>query len=346
MNVSDFSFDLPSELIAQFPPDKRSDSRLLKVMQGHELEDTTFAAIIDEFKAGDLLVLNNTKVVPARVFAKKDTGGKLEILLERVTGEHTFLAQMRASKSPKIGQYIVADEDQDIRLKVIGRQDMFFEVEINQTGSLFDWFEKVGHMPLPPYIERADEKNDVNRYQTVFAQEQGAVAAPTAGLHYDDELLEKIKAKGVRIETITLHVGAGTYQPVRVEKINDHQMHSEYIEVPQSVCDAIKQTKQNNGRVIAVGTTVVRSLESAALESSDVEIIEPFSGETAIFIYPGFKFKIVDLLQTNFHLSESTLLMLVSAFSGTQRIKAAYQHAIKNEYRFFSYGDAMLLDRG
>lgn len=344
MNVSDFSFDLPEHLIAQFPPEQRGDSRLLKVMLDRDFEDVEFSCIVEEFKPGDLLVLNNTKVIPARLYGKKDTGGKLELLLERVTGEHTFLAQIRCSKAPKIGQSISADEDVNTAMKVIGRQGMFFEVEIAQQGSLFDWFEKVGHMPLPPYIDRSDDPNDAERYQTVFAKEKGAVAAPTAGLHYDEILLKAIKDKGVSVETITLHVGAGTYQPVKVESVDDHQMHSEYIEVSQQVCNAIEQTKSKGGRVIAVGTTVVRSLESAA-QATENGLISPFFGDTDIFIYPGFKFKVVDLLQTNFHLSESTLLMLVSAFSGKQRIMQAYQHAIEKEYRFFSYGDAMLLER-
>jgi S-adenosylmethionine:tRNA ribosyltransferase-isomerase len=349
MNVSDFSYQLPDELIAQFPPENRGDSRLLKVMQGRALEEGVFSSIVDEFRAGDLLVLNNTKVIPARVFAKKDTGGKLEILLERITSEHSFLAQVRSSKSPKIGQQIIADEDPDTAMVVSGRQGQFFEIEIKQGGSLFDWFERVGHMPLPPYIDRADNSADSNRYQTVFAERQGAVAAPTAGLHYDDQLLDRIRQAGVRVETITLHVGAGTYQPVRVDNVDDHQMHSESIEVSQTVCDAINETKENGGRVIAVGTTVVRSLETAAKECqsklTNSQIIQPFSGETKIFIYPGFEFKVVDLLQTNFHLSESTLLMLVSAFAGYDRIMAAYQYAIEQKFRFFSYGDAMLLER-
>jgi S-adenosylmethionine:tRNA ribosyltransferase-isomerase len=349
MNVSDFSYQLPDELIAQFPPEKRSDSRLLKVMQKRALEEGVFASIVDELRAGDLLVLNDTKVIPARVFAKKDSGGKVEILLERVTGEHSFLAQMRASRSPKVGQQIIADEDTTVQIVISGRQGQFFELEIDQQGSLFDWFERVGHMPLPPYIDRADNSADSDRYQTVFADQQGAVAAPTAGLHYDDELLECIRLAGVHIETITLHVGAGTYQPVRVDNVDDHQMHSETIEVSQTVCDAINQTKLNGGRVIAVGTTVVRSLETAAKECADRlldnQVIQPFSGDTEIFIYPGFEFKVVDMLQTNFHLSESTLLMLVSAFAGYDRIMSAYQYAIDQQFRFFSYGDAMLLER-
>ena len=344
MNVSDFSYVLPDELIAQFPSADRVSSRLLKVMADRDFEESTFASIADEFETGDLLVLNNTKVIPARVFAKKDSGGKLEVLLERITSEHRFLAQVRSSKSPKIGQAIVVDQDPDTRITVTGRIGQFFELEIDQQGSLFDWFEKVGHMPLPPYIDREDNPVDGNRYQTVFAERQGAVAAPTAGLHYDEGLLEKIRAKGVQIETVTLHVGAGTYQPVRVDHVDEHEMHSEYIDVSESVCKAIVETKQRGGRVIAVGTTVVRSLETAANQASD-GLIQPFRGDTKIFIYPGYEFRVVDLLQTNFHLSESTLLMLVSAFAGHKKIMSAYEYAIEKRFRFFSYGDAMLLER-
>ncbi len=344
MNVSDFSYELPEELIAQFPPENRADSRLLKVMLDRSLEEGSFSSIIDEFRAGDLLVLNDTKVIPARVFAKKESGGKLEILLERIVAKDRFLAQIRSSRSPKIGQAIIADEDPSAAIEVIGRQGQFFELEIKQEGSLFDWFERVGHMPLPPYIDRSDNSADNDRYQTVFAERRGAVAAPTAGLHYDNNLLAKVRAKGVKVENITLHVGAGTYQPVRVDNVDDHVMHSETIDVPQHVCDAIIETKENGGRVIAVGTTVVRSLETAAKESKS-HLIQPFNGDTNIFIYPGFEFKVVDLLQTNFHLSESTLLMLVSAFAGYERIMSAYQYAIEEKFRFFSYGDAMLLER-
>lgn len=344
MNLADYDYDLPSELIAQFPSPERGASRLLKVMRERDLEDAQFADLLDELQAGDLLVLNNTKVIPARVYGNKDTGGRVEILLERVTGPNQFLAQIRASKAPKVGQSLRVDGDEQARLTVAGRQDSFFIVECNQSGSLFDWFERVGHMPLPPYIERNDTAGDADRYQTVFAKEQGAVAAPTAGLHYDEVLLAKIRAKGVEIATVTLHVGAGTYQPVRVDRIEDHVMHSEYIDVSQKVCDQIIDTKARNGRVIAVGTTVVRSLESAA-QAAGSSLIEPFQGDTDIFIFPGYQFKVIDLLQTNFHLPESTLLMLVSAFAGIERIKQAYQHAIEQRYRFFSYGDAMLLEK-
>jgi len=343
MNVADFHYELPAELIAQYPPAQRTDSRLLKVLNGREFEDAQFADILQEFRAGDLLVLNNTKVIPARLFGAKETGGKVEVLLERVTGEHVFLAQVRSSKAPRNGQRLYANGDDSVTLTVTGRQDNFFVIEVDQSGSLFDWFERVGHMPLPPYIERDDNSHDADRYQTVFAQSQGAVAAPTAGLHYDDALLAKVRDKGVRIETVTLHVGAGTYQPVRVDKIDDHVMHSEYIDVGQDVCDAIVETKRAGNRVIAVGTTVVRSLETAA-QAVDHQVIAPFVGDTDIFIVPGYRFKVVDMLQTNFHLPESTLLMLVSAFSGFDTVKEAYQYAIEQRYRFFSYGDAMLLE--
>lgn len=344
MNVADFHYELPQELIAQFPPTERTGSRLLKVLEGRGFEDGQFVDILGELSSGDLLVLNDTKVIPARVHAAKETGGRVEILLERITGQNSFLAQVRASKSPKTGQRLFADVDQSVTLTVSGRQGSFFEIETNQPGSLFDWFERVGHMPLPPYIDRDDEAGDVERYQTVFAKHQGAVAAPTAGLHYDEALLDQIRALGVRIETVTLHVGAGTYQPVRVESVDEHVMHSETIDVSRAVCQAIIETRGAGNRVIAVGTTVVRSLETAA-QAAGEELIAPFTGDTDIFIYPGYQFKVVDLLQTNFHLPESTLLMLVSAFAGGDRIKNAYQHAIKHQYRFFSYGDAMLLER-
>ena len=344
MNVSDYNYQLPPELIAQFPPAERTDSRLLMMNANGDLHDRQLPDIVAELAAGDLLVLNDTKVIPARLFGRKETGGKVEILLERISGDTQLLAQIRSSKAPRIGQVLFVDGDDDARLVVTGRQDNFFELSAEVDGELYDWFEKVGHMPLPPYIDRADQLEDQRRYQTVFAQQQGAVAAPTAGLHYDQALLDRIKAKGVTIETITLHVGAGTYQPVRVDTIAEHKMHSERIHVSQQVCNSIHSTKAGGGRVIAVGTTVVRSLESAARQSTK-DLIEPYSGETDIFIYPGFDFKVVDVLQTNFHLPQSTLLMLVSAFSGKERVMNAYQHAIDQQYRFFSYGDAMLLHR-
>ena len=346
MKVSDYDYQLPEELIAQYPPEKRTQSRLLKLDELGEVHDLKLINIVDQLRKGDLLVLNDTKVIPARLYGHKESGGKVEILLERILSSSELLTQIRASRAPKIGQKIFIEDDDQAILIVTGRKGNFFELNITIKGELHDWFEAHGHMPLPPYINRADQPQDIERYQTVFAKEHGAVAAPTAGLHYDDRLLEMIKAKGVNIETITLHVGAGTYQPVRVESIEKHQMHSEVIEVNQVVCDLIKETKASGKRVIAVGTTVVRSLETAArFAEVNGDLIAPYSGETDIFIYPGFEFKIVDLLQTNFHLPQSTLLMLVSAFAGRENIKRAYAHAIEQQYRFFSYGDAMLLEK-
>ena len=344
MKVADFDYHLPDELIAQYPPAERTASRLLSAAKGQSFSDGMIVDMLDHLNAGDVLVLNNTKVIPARLYGQKDSGGRIEVLLERVTGAQEFIAQIRASKAPKIGQHLIIDGDATVLLTVVGRQDSFFIVQTNQAGSLFEWFESVGHMPLPPYIERSDEDQDMDRYQTVFAEEQGAVAAPTAGLHYDEVLLEKIKEKGISIHTVTLHVGAGTYQPVRVDTIGEHKMHSEYIDVSQSTCNAIINAKAAGNKIIAVGTTVVRSLETAA-NAANNQLIEPYAGDTDIFIFPGYQFKVVDALQTNFHLPESTLLMLVSAFAGYEKIMSAYQYAIEQKYRFFSYGDAMYLER-
>lgn len=349
MKVADFDYDLPTELIAQFPASERVHSRLLHADGAGRLKDRKVADIGALLSPGDLLLLNDTKVIPARIFGKKDTGGRVEILMERIVAKHQFLAQLRSSRSPKVGQTIVVDSDNDVRLTMVGRQDSFFLLEISPlNGSknidLLNWFEKVGHIPLPPYIDRDDQSTDKSRYQTVYAQEFGAVAAPTAGLHYDEALLGAIKSKGVNVATVTLHVGAGTYQPVKVDSVAEHKMHSEWIAVNQAVCDAIIRTKKAGKRVIAVGTTVVRSLETAAQNSSN-SLIEPYQGETDIFIYPGFDFKVVDVLQTNFHLPKSTLLMLVSAFASYQTTMQIYHHAIKEKYRFFSYGDSMLIEK-
>jgi len=346
MNVADFDYQLPSELIAQHPASKRSESRLLQLGTDGNLFDKWITDIVDLLESGDLLVLNNTRVIPARLFGRKASGGRVEILLERVLNERQFLAQIRASKSPGQGQVLFVDGDESVSLTMRARQGSFFVLELNQHRALFDWFEKVGHMPLPPYIEREDQIQDGERYQTVFADQLGAVAAPTAGLHYDEALLAAIRDKGVQIETVTLHVGAGTYQPVRVDAVEDHVMHSEWIDVDQSVCDAVLRTRQAGKRIVAVGTTVVRSLETAARAAARQGLlIQPYQGDTDIFIYPGFQFNVVDALQTNFHLPQSTLLMLVSAFAGRQPVMRAYQHAIHQKYRFFSYGDAMWLER-
>lgn len=342
--VSDYDYQLPERLIAQYPPSERTDSRLLTLSADGSIKDAQMVDIVDFLRAGDLMILNDTKVIPARLFGRKDSGGQFELLLERITGENEVLAQIRASRAPKVGQTLLVDGDDEAQVTVLGREDSFFHLEIRTREDLIEWFNRIGHMPLPPYIDRADQTDDQDRYQTVFAEADGAVAAPTAGLHYDDALLERIRAAGVQIETVTLHVGAGTYQPVRVDTLAEHKMHSEVIHVSERVCAAIERCKQQGGRVLAVGTTVVRSLETAAHKAGE-RLIAPHSGETDIFIYPGYEFKVIDLLQTNFHLPQSTLLMLVSAFSGREQIMRAYQHAIEQEYRFFSYGDAMLLTR-
>ena len=338
MKRTDFHYDLPKNLIAQFPTKERTESRLLEVnKRSKSITDKSFKDIEAILQTGDLLVLNNTKVIPARLFGKKETGGSVEILLERVVDEHNVLAQVRASKSPKPGTMIVFDND--IKAEVSGRQESFFELRFEGERSVLDLMDEIGHIPLPPYIERADEVDDVGRYQTVYAEQPGAVAAPTAGLHFDEALLRRLKDKGVEQVFVTLHVGAGTYQPVRVENISEHKMHEEWVSVSQDVVDKIQQTKEAGHKVYAVGTTSVRSLESAALAGE----LKAFEGETDIFITPGFEFKVIDGLLTNFHLPESTLLMLVCALGGYELMMSAYEHAVVQEYRFFSYGDAMLI---
>ncbi|CAC9540670.1 S-adenosylmethionine:tRNA ribosyltransferase-isomerase (EC 2.4.99.17) [uncultured Gammaproteobacteria bacterium] len=336
MLLSDFDFDLPKRLIAQNPPQNRTDSRLL--VANKPIVDAHFHQIMDFIKPGDLLVMNNTKVIPARLFGHKASGGKVEIMIERLLNEKQVLAMIRASRAPKIGSCITL-ENGDIA-QVISKENGFYTLDF-VTDSLLDLLNKVGHIPLPPYIERSDEEDDLERYQTVFAQREGAVAAPTAGLHFDDELIDQLKKQGVDHVFVTLHVGAGTFQPVKAETISEHKMHSEYYEVDQVTVDKINQIKANNGRVIAIGTTAIRSIESAA-KSGELKAVKE---ETDIFIYPGYEFKVIDMLITNFHLPKSSLLMLVAAFIGQQRMMDIYQHAIDNEYRFFSYGDVMLLDR-
>lgn len=339
MKTADFDYHLPDELIARYPTEQRTESRLLKVSANTE-SHYQFKDILDWIEPNDLLVLNNTKVIKARLFGKKLTGGKLELLIERVINEREALAHIKCSRSPKEGDSIIIE---GFEASVLGRQESLFHIQLdNSELSLFDIMDNHGHMPLPPYMQRDDEDLDENRYQTVFAEQKGAVAAPTAGLHFDEQLLADIRAQGTEIETITLHVGAGTFQPVKVDDVENHHMHSEWINVPESVCEKILATKANGGRVISVGTTVVRALESASQQTE--EIIAPFQGETEIFIYPGYQFKVIDCLITNFHLPQSTLLMLVSAFCGKDRMMNAYQTAIENRYRFFSYGDAMWLE--
>ncbi|WP_426358131.1 tRNA preQ1(34) S-adenosylmethionine ribosyltransferase-isomerase QueA [Pseudocolwellia sp. HL-MZ19] len=345
MRVADFSFDLPEEFIARYPKADRTSSRLMS-LDGNsgQIDDLNFLNIIDKVQAGDLLVFNNTRVIPARMFGKKATGGQVEVLVERLLDDRRFLAHVRASKSPKVGSEVILEDK--VTATMVARHDALFEFEVHGEQSVLSVLDEIGHMPLPPYIDRPDEESDRERYQTVYNEKPGAVAAPTAGLHFDDALLEQLKNKGVNLAFVTLHVGAGTFQPVRVDEIADHIMHSEYVEVPAEVVEQIKQTKAAGGRIIGVGTTSVRSLESAAKAAKDKgESLTEFYGDTDIFITPGYEFQVIDALITNFHLSESTLLMLVSAFSGYENIMAAYKHAVKNEYRFFSYGDAMFLTK-
>jgi S-adenosylmethionine:tRNA ribosyltransferase-isomerase len=300
------------------------------------LEDRVFSELPSLLKKGDLLVYNNTRVIPARLFGTKSSGGKVEILVERLLAEDECLAQIRASKSPKPGRILLLEDGS--KLQVIGRENSFYHLK-SLAGDLMSRMEKLGHIPLPPYIEREDTDSDRRRYQTVFAEVPGAVAAPTAGLHFDDELIGQLEAAGIASTTVTLHVGAGTFQPVRVDDIEDHHMHAEWLEVSQAACDAIAEAKARGGRVVAVGTTAVRSLESAAMKGQ----LQPFCGDSRIFIYPGYEFRVVDAMITNFHLPESTLLMLLSAFAGHEPTFAAYQHAVDQRYRFFSYGDAMFI---
>ncbi|CAC9540521.1 S-adenosylmethionine:tRNA ribosyltransferase-isomerase (EC 2.4.99.17) [uncultured Gammaproteobacteria bacterium] len=334
MQLSDFDFDLPKSLIAQHPSKNRTDSRLL--IGQSNLIDAQFHQIGDFVQSGDLLVMNNTKVIPARLFGHKDSGGKVEIMIERLLNDKQVLAMIRASREPQIGSKITLENSE--KATVLNKQDGFYTLEF-ATDSLLALLDNVGHIPLPPYIERTDDEQDLSRYQTVYAKHDGAVAAPTAGLHFDDALLNALKDEGINSAFVTLHVGAGTFQPVKTDNIKDHTMHSEYYEISQDTVDKIHQTKKSGGRVIAIGTTAVRSLESAAKSGT----LKATREETDIFIYPGYEFKVVDMMVTNFHLPKSSLLMLVSAFIGRERMMEIYQHAIEQQYRFFSYGDAMLL---
>ncbi len=335
--MADFFYDLPSELIAAYPTQQRTDSRLLCLnKQTETIEHKKFKDILALINPGDLLVLNDTKVIPARLFAHKPTGGKVEILIERILDENRILAHLKSSKSLKIDTQLHLENE--IRLEITNRAESLFELRfLDKVDSTLALLNTIGHMPLPPYLQRPDENFDKERYQTIFAQTPGAVAAPTAGLHFDEELLAQLRDKGVNIAFITLHVGSGTFQPIRTEKLEDHLMHSETVTVSAAVCEKIAETKRQGKRVIAVGTTTVRSLETAAING----FIEPFEGETKLFIYPGFSFHCVDALITNFHLPKSTLLMLVCAFAGYKSIMQTYQQAIAHQYRFFSYGDAL-----
>ncbi|BBI48540.1 S-adenosylmethionine:tRNA ribosyltransferase-isomerase [Vreelandella olivaria] len=343
MQRADFHYELPDELIARYPSEQRSDCRLLCVDgQSGALEHRRFPDLLELLEPGDLLVFNDTRVIPARLHGHKASGGKVEMLLERPLDAHRGLAHIRSSKSPKPGTELIFEGD--VHAVVEGRRDALFELRFLGDTPMIALLEKHGHMPLPPYITREDELSDRERYQTVYARRDGAVAAPTAGLHFDQPLLDALADKGINRAFVTLHVGAGTFQPVRVDNILEHHMHSEWIEVTEETCRQVRETLAAGKRVVAVGTTSVRCLESACMKSSDGQIA-PYSGDTDIFIYPGYQWRCVDALITNFHLPESTLLMLVSAFVGYDTIMHAYQRAVAERYAFFSYGDAMLLTR-
>jgi S-adenosylmethionine:tRNA ribosyltransferase-isomerase len=337
--LSDYRYPLPEELIAQYPPAKRGDSRLLGLDgPSGALADRHFSDLPSLLRPGDLLVFNDTKVIPARLFGHKESGGKIEVLVERLLGPREALAQVRVSKSPKPGSRLLLDGGG--QLSVLGREGEFYRLE-SADEELLPLLERCGHIPLPPYIQRSDEHQDAERYQTLFAARPGAVAAPTAGLHFDQTMLERLAAMGVDTARVTLHVGAGTFQPVRHDDLDRHQMHAEWAEVSTAVVEQVRRTRARGGRVVAVGTTSVRSLESAAAAGE----LQPFQGDTRLFIRPGYRFNCVDCLITNFHLPESTLLMLVAAFAGYENMLAAYHHAVEQRYRFFSYGDAMWLTR-
>ncbi|MDR2876438.1 MAG: tRNA preQ1(34) S-adenosylmethionine ribosyltransferase-isomerase QueA [Chromatiales bacterium] len=335
---SEFDYELPKELIAQAPLPLRGDSRML-CLHGDELADRGIRDLPALLRAGDVLVFNDTRVIPARLFGVKASGGKVEVFVERVLAEHRALVQIRASKLPRAGTRLHLDGGLEVCVSSRSEEG-FFEIVCDDERPLAERLRECGHMPLPPYITRADEAFDRERYQTVFAARDGAVAAPTAGLHFDAALLDTLAAAGIERAVVTLHVGAGTFQPVREEDLSRHRMHAEWLEVSLETCELIRRARARGGRVVAVGTTVVRALETA----SQSGVIEPYCGETAIFIRPGYRFRSVDMLLTNFHMPSSTLLMLVCAFAGTERMLAAYRHAVNARYRFYSYGDAMLVE--
>ena len=338
MKTRDFHYDLPEHLIAQQPCEQRTDSRLLAYSrQNQQITHARFKDIIDFLQPEDCLVFNDTRVVPARLYGQKATGGKVEVLVERLIDNHHALAHARASKTPKPGSTLLLGPRGEYTLNVEGRKGDLFVLRSEEDMAAI--MEAIGHMPLPPYITRDDTPMDFSRYQTVYANSPGAVAAPTAGLHFDQALLQALADRGITSAFVTLHVGAGTFQPVRSEQIEDHRMHTETVSVPAETVQRCQQARRKGGRIVAVGTTAVRSLETAARGGE----LKPYSGETQIFIYPGYRFNSVDALITNFHLPESTLLMLISAFAGSEEIKRCYQQAIEQEYRFFSYGDAMFI---
>jgi S-adenosylmethionine:tRNA ribosyltransferase-isomerase len=340
MKTSDFDFFLPDELIARYPLSERTASRLLHVDgQSGRFEDHLFTELADFFRPGDVLIFNDTRVINARLLGEKPSGGKVEALVERVLSEREALAFIRSSKSPKPGSVLRFANCLDVL--VVDRQDDLFRLAFDPAHTVLEWLEQCGEVPLPPYLHRQAEVEDQSRYQTVYARDPGAVAAPTAGLHFDEAMLAKLAAQGVESAFVTLHVGAGTFQPVRVENVVEHRMHTERYVIPQATVAAVEAARQRGGRVCAVGTTSLRALESAARDGS----LLAGEGETDIFITPGYQFKVVERLFTNFHLARSTLLMLVSAFGGTELLREAYAHAVQSRYRFFSYGDAMLIER-
>lgn len=339
LNVADFDYALPSELIAQTPAPTRTASRLLHVDRAGQLHDKIFTDLLGLLRPNDLLIFNDTRVIKARLFGHKATGGKVEVLIERVTGVDQALAHIRSSKSPNPGSALRLAESFNAR--VLGREDDLFALEFERP--ILELLDEFGATPLPPYITHQPDEADIQRYQTIYARDPGAVAAPTAGLHFDQTLFEQLDQAGIARAFVTLHVGAGTFQPVRVQTLAEHVMHAERYTVPQNTLDAIARTRSLGGRVIAVGTTSVRALESAAKLSP--ALTSPQSGDTRLFITPGFKYQVIDAMITNFHLPQSTLLMLVSAFIGLEQMRGAYQHAIHERYRFFSYGDAMFLER-
>lgn len=342
MRKSDFHFELPPALIAQFPAEPRSASRLLHLDAAGACHDLRFTDLPALLRPDDLLVFNDTRVLPARLWGHKETGGGCEVLIERVLDDTRVLAQVRASKSPKPGQRLRFDGG--VAARVLGRQEEFFELLFETDAPVTAVLARIGHMPLPPYITRADEARDADRYQTVFARRPGAVAAPTAGLHFDEAMLARLDAMGMERAFVTLHVGAGTFAPLRVDEIDQHRMHAEYLQVDALTAARINDARAAGRRIVAIGTTVVRALETAAQADASGKVA-CYAGETRIFIYPGYRFRAVDALLTNFHLPESTLLMLVCAFGGTEAVLAAYRHAVDAGYRFFSYGDAMFLCR-
>ena len=346
MQISDFSFDLPEHLIAQYPAEQRSDSRLLCLNSSSgEIHHNKFSDVLGYLNSGDLLIFNDTKVIPARFFGEKETGGKVELLLERLLSDNRLLMQVKSSKplgsEMRLRIYRKNTEviEDSLEAFVVGRSDQFYILQFDESLQLKEQLFAHGYVPLPPYIKRMNESQDFDRYQTIYAQNDGAVAAPTAGLHFDENLFADLKLKGIDTEFLTLHVGAGTFQPIRVDEVEEHTMHTERFIINERVCEKVHRCKKAGGRVVAVGTTSVRALESAANKGK----LSPTDAETDIFIYPGFNFQIVDALITNFHLPESSLLMLVSAFCSRNMILDAYNEAIKNKYRFFSYGDAMFI---